>query len=247
MPKTFHEDITIIKKHRFSRVLRNIFIVVLCVCCVVGAGFVSGVIKVNGGIKSQKFTNYYFLSMANFDTESDATQFANKLLKVNGAGFVYQMDSKYHVIGATYLNQKDAKSVADNMNGTEYDINIITISVPNIVVPNEYKNNTSVNRAIDEIKNSINKLYEYCVNLDKSTMSNIQVASLINERLASIRACAVELDSVDNSEFINKLKQVLTTTDTIMEAGMIKILQGNFSLGECKYTLCAVINNLKNS
>ena len=123
---------------------------------------------------------YYSVEIYEFDDLLTAKVYAEKIREETGAGYIFNSDNKYSIIGALYKNQEDASSVAEKMKKGGFEgakVNSIPIKKINLSLFPE-----SISEIVEVIYkyffNVIERLYDISNDLDKELTDN--ESALIN-------------------------------------------------------------------
>ncbi len=119
-----------------------------------------------------KKDEYYFVEINSFLTYNEASNLANNISAMNGAGYVYY-DGKYRVFAAFYPTKEDAEKVCENLIS-----NYPTCSVYTLKCDRFYKLNTltdNQNKSIEDLLkanvNLMNEVYKCIINFDTNEIN----------------------------------------------------------------------------
>jgi hypothetical protein len=211
MPKNiYYNDIKILKKpfkYRLKSFLKIFVFCITIVGCFLSAKYFSKALTI-GNVTSfilygdtnlkmpQK--SMYAVTMGRYETFNEAESVGLGLMTQGGSGFVWE-DNKYYVIGSIYNDKHSAESVMNNLNESNYSLQILEIKFPAINIRFEdYEN-----KEVKEIENAfklidmiIDEIYTYSIKFDKSEMNTFAVSSAISGLRGDVKSTISTLQKI---------------------------------------------------
>lgn len=231
----YYSDIKILKgkRSRFFKILGVLFFCGVIVLFSYSISLLLGkTLNVSGGLFKSNSSKYYAITFGEFSNESDAIACSQRVVELGAGGYIMEKNDKYVVIGAIYLNEKDAKNVIEsNQNFSQSDaINILQLEIK--------KNKLSTNSEYSSvILNVVSKLYEHIIDFDKGNLNHISLASKVNVLDGE---CCVLLNKLEVDGFSSKVVRVEKVLNNLTNTVL-----NNQSVSSCaKYALVEIIDIL---
>jgi hypothetical protein len=253
----YHEDIKILKKSVKSRI-KSIFIFFLFVFIVVGcfftANYLSSALTVGnlGGflvygdtsLKIEK-KSLWAVVMGEYSSLEEAEKVSLGAM-VRGAGGYIWHEGSYFVIGNIYPNMLDAEKVLQNLKDSSYDIKIKEIVFPKLTLDFDAYENTDmgvIKKSIFSFDEVYESLYEMSIKLDMKEITNYAVSSMISDKRGEIKSRIVSIQSLINTSdnYLGKIQEYLVKLDTLLDATIIKTIDGNVANYSLKYAITEVV------
>lgn len=226
MPKNiYYDDIKVVKNPFKSRV-KSFFkfflfsvVVVGCFYCAryfskaLTVGNVTSFILYGDTILKINKHNMYAVTMGSYETFEEGEKVGLGVMSQGGSGYVWQ-DDKFYVIGSIYSSKQDAESVINNLNESNYNLNVLEIKFPTINInfdSYENKDVKEIEKALTLLDMIIEEIYTYSIKFDKSEMNNFAVSSAISELRGEVKTT------------ISTLQKLLE-----IENGKVRIIQSSF-------------------
>lgn len=226
----YYSDIKIIKgkRSRFFKILGVLFFCCLFVWFSYSISLILGkTINISGGLFKSGVKYYYALEFGKFQKLGDAQECAKNVVAIEGAGFVFEKENNYYVLGSLYLNEKDANNVI-NSNKTNEDIKIYKIGVDF----NDFANDSNIS---NEIAIVIEDLYQNIIDYELGKLNHIGLASKINELDAE---CCVIKNKAKEDKCLNQLikcEKVLNNLTSV-------VLNNEMVSSSIKYALIEIVS-----
>lgn len=225
----YYSDIKIIKgkRSRFFKILGVLFFCGLFVWFSYSISLILGrTLNVSGGLLKSGVKYYYALDFGEFNNMDETLECVKEVVAIKGAGFVYEKEDKFHVLGALYLNEKDANNVINNNKNNE-NIKICKIKI-------DINNFADDHKISNEVINLIDELYQNIIDFELGKVNYIGLASKINEIDAD---CCVLINQAKNDKSFNKLikceKILNNLTNVALNNEMVE--------SSCKYSLIDLV------
>ena len=161
-----------VKNTKLPKPIKAFFIFVIVVVIIIGTFYLSSLFNITSvfGLNKYKIFDektYYAVSVVCGDSFDEVNDTSNEIKQKNGAGYVFKINNKYHVIANVYNLEQDALKVCENL--TDYNAKVVNINFSQLVVSSEYTNEqlSALKTALDMVNRSFNKLYQTSLSLDK--------------------------------------------------------------------------------
>ena len=193
--------------------------------CLTLADFFSNLITVNSfansGIASSKCSAYsvYAISMYDTSLKSSANEYSNDITKIGGAGYVWQMESKFYVLASAYLEENDANLVKTNLENDEFTPTIIKIDIAEIEIGGNYQSveSTAIYNALNIYKVVYSALYDISVSLDTSVASETDARLQISDLVSEVSKTKVNFDALFDAKLTTNLLFLKLSVGSILE------------------------------
>lgn len=215
-----------------------IFILIITILLLISSIFGINIIKTLSNRESkQDILNFYITLAGQYNTLSQAEQYAEVVFSKGGAGLTKQINDRYSVIVSAYFNNSEAHSV--KVKNAFYDTEALSIV--------EYKNNNLtkmenkvINDSINLVYNSIKKVQDTAFAISNNT---IDALSGLNE----IRLVKDEINgAIDQVKQMNLSKKALDliTEHSYFLADDLEFLVLNFSNAKLQYLHRTIVSSL---
>lgn len=121
--------------------------------------------------------DFHFVETGNFLNYKDANTHASELKQQNAGGYIF-FDGTYHVLACAYLNEKDAKAVASNLNAQYEQAKYFSLSTKQFNQKNFNKaEKNTILKVINANEKVINDFYSLIMN-ETNTQKNLKLERL---------------------------------------------------------------------
>lgn len=167
-------------------------LLVVSVCNVLGYVFFSSGISFVSG-KHTNINNFYAVQLDKFDDYTKAQEFASKLQKLGGAGYI-TYNKGYRVLSSMYLNYEQATTVKDNIKKDYPNVCVYEICVPDTEFSNDLSEEQTkvLTTSLAVSKSTISTLYNIYVGIDSGEIID-------DTALTMLKALCDDMDSVLSS------------------------------------------------
>lgn len=269
MPKIcYYDDVKIIKRP-FKAKLKKIFILSSIVFVLIGtifaSVFLSKALTVGNitsvivyGSQDLKIDSHqmYLVTLGNYSTYDEAEKVALGSTVQGASGYIWDMDGKYYVVGSAYKNISDANIVKNNLQSSNYSIEVLQLDFPKININYsdfENKDVAKIKKGFDFVDEVYDSLYNYSIKFDLGEINNFAICS----NISSIRGeCKVEISDIQSllvdkkSTSLQKLINCLTKIDEILNISILKTIDNSSTNYSLKNSIVSVVYekyNLYNS
>lgn len=260
MSKIFYYDDVKILKRPFKAKFKKIFIFISCIIILIGTIFTSVFLSkaltignittalIYGGqdVDIAKH-QMYLVTLGKYSDYSEAEKVALGATIQGASGYIWNIDSIYYVIGNVYRNENDANSVKENLQSTNYSVDIVQLNFPKLDIAfDDFENKevAKIKKGFEFIDDVYDSLYDYSIKFDKGEINNFAVCS----NISSIRGeCKVQISTIQNllidakSEHLQKLINALTRIDEILNISILKTLDNSSTNYSLKNALVSIV------
>ena len=195
--------------------------------CIALADLFSGLITVgnfssNASFKNSAFSTYA-VSIYSTTNKQTANEFAKKIQATNGAGYVWQDGEKFQIIASIYIEENDAKKVAENItNSGQFTASVFEITFSEIKINSSYNTQEKavLNNAINMFKTAYSSLYDISVSLDTAISTETQCKLSIANLQSEISKAKADFEALLNHKLTQnllKLKLNLNSLSTLTQ------------------------------
>ena len=242
MPKNiYYDDIKIIKKPFKSRI-KLIFKIFMFCLTIIGCFFsakyfskaltignVTSFILYGDTILKIPKKSMYAVTMGSYDTFDGGESVGLGLMTQGGSGFVWE-DNKYYVIGSIYNDKQSAESVMNNLNESNYTLQMLEIKFPAINIRFEdYENKDvkEIENAFKLIDMIINEIYTYSIKFDKSEMNNFAVSSAISGLRGEVKSTISTLQNIlsKDNEKLRIIQSYYIKLDGLLDSAILQTIE----------------------
>lgn len=184
----------------------------------------------------------YAISLGSYATKTLAENSAVSYREKNAGGYVYKLNSLYHILASGYEKENDAKLVQDNLLKENINTTVVTITFDKV----QLKNISSATQekeftgSLDIFKVIFVNLYDISVSLDTSiidqTKAKIEIIAIkakVEEELEGIKKGTTAIDGIYYQIIKNKLNSVI---DILNELKNYEEKEGIILSAKIKYT-----------
>ena len=206
---------------KFSFLSAIIFLVGVC-CCVSCGYLVSNALvltfqTINSvSIESQ---TVYAISTFSSDEKNNVEEQKENLQKQNGAGFVFQFDSKYHLVASVYENQNDAEKVKKNLQTAGLSAEILKIETPKKEVEGNFSNEekTVLTNCLKSNFEIFKKLYDISISFDTKIFDETKAKLECNNVFSSHVSTKSNFDTLFKNHPSPALKEASQNLKNVQE------------------------------
>ena len=254
----YYSDIKIIKKPLKERIktILKIFLFFAIVCgCFFSAKYLSSALTVGNlgslivygdtKLKINEHT-YFAVVLGEYLEKSEAEKVALGSHIQGAAGYVWEKDKKFYVIGNVYTLIDDAQKVVSNLQGTQYNISIMEINCPKLILDfSSYENSdmSIINKSIEIFDKIYSHLYDFSIKFDKGEVSHLAVSSGISELRGELKGMIVKVQNLINKSGGNlgKIQNSLIKLDELLDQTIIKTIDNTSTNYSLKYSIVSAI------
>lgn len=255
----YYDDVKVIKRG-FSKRLKSFFIFFLVVVTIGGVvlasvylsralsvGNITSALVFGGTEINIKKHQMYMVTLGEYDTFDDANKVGLGATVQGASGYVWNINSKYVVIGNIYRSKDDADKVKTNLSSSNYDVQVFTINFPKVKLKFDYENSEvlKIREGINFLDTVYDVFYDYSIKFDKGTLNNFAISSGISslrgECKVKITAVQAVLSKYKNTE-LQKIIDALLKVDEILNITMLKTIDNSTTNYSLKNAISEVIN-----
>ncbi len=230
MTGKFHSDIKIKKrKTNFFKKLGLFLIFSICLIAVIffadvfstalTAGSFSFATFKNNSV-SIKEKNLYAITMGKSSDKFQAFNIAGGVSVLGAGGFVWEENGNYYVVANIYKNSDEANEILNGLKGSNYDVDVMKITIPKVKLNfenlnKEYKND--VQNALNRLYALYDDLYNLAINIDTKNITFIQGSSLVNGFKSECKIFYNKLLLLNSGYGNSKIKQISDTYVYVIE------------------------------
>jgi len=241
-------------KNLFKKIFSLSFFAVTLLLVIALSDVVSSLITVGGfsfandSVCINK-TTFYAVSTSSSSTKVLASESAQNIKQLGGAGYLYMHNDSYYVLTSIYANQADAEKVLESVIKTKPDSKIIKIDIQQVNLSSNMNSNekTALTDSLNAFKNSYKKLYDLSVSLDTSIISEVNCKLSINELSNSVNTIYENYNTIFNQNLSSSLIQIkLALSELKTQLSSLSQTSNSTSLSsQIKYTYCKIIEIFK--
>lgn len=185
MPKKFKRKRGRLKFGKFFSTILFLGCFAICVFLaeIFSSALVVGSFSSNSQAKDLSYT-VYGVSVGKFPSQVQAKELATSVKLKNGAGYIYEIESIFHVLTSAYEKENDAKLVCENLKSS-YNPEIISIKIPEVKVSVSDDCSSYFIDALKVFKSTYLKLYDISISLDtaiyNTSKSKIEISAIKTE------------------------------------------------------------------
>ena len=258
MSKNYLPDIVVIK--RPFALIRKLCAIILVITIVVGtfilADICSGALSVSA--LGLNFTNndrinvdkhsLYAISMGAYEDKASADKVALGLQVQGGAGYVWQSNNKYLVLGSIYYKKEEADSVVDSLSKSNYTLQVFEIKFAKlslVIKGLEKKDNTFIKDLFLYLDKIYGDIYTYSINYDSNASTNLAISAGLNTLKGEVKiyiSKLQELASRVSSNYVDIIKDSFILLDSVLDTAVYRTLTDSGISYYLKYLMCEVVD-----
>lgn len=238
---------------KFSILSTMIMIFGLAVCVSIGyllstTLLSTGLFETVANINSNQFT-VYAIDMKSSDNATELNELKTSLQNSTGAGYVYNLDNKYHLLASIYENSADAELVKTNLKNNGYSPEILKIDIPTLKFSGNFSANekTVLTNAVQAKQTIFKALYDIAISLDTSVSDKTQAKLECNNTFSKLVTIKSNFETIfadklksDNFEKLHKsLENIYNNLSLLISEKTVTTTQTYSSL--IKLTYCKII------
>ena len=206
------------KKSKFLAILTCIFCFALCITL---ADLFSTIITVGSfsGGSGGKINSYSIFAVTLYQSpvKSSATEHSIAVKKTNGAGYVWENDEIFYVIASAYKEENDANKVKENLADSNYNVEVVKISIDEIVISKNYTSEelTSLLSAGNLFKETFKSLYDISISLDTEIISETQCRLEISNLQSEVGKVKNNFEVMFNAKLSPTLLQLKLSINSV--------------------------------
>ena len=166
---------------------------------------------------ASKLTGYKIYAISTFQSsvKSVSEDAAKKYTSRNGAGYIWEKDSIYHVFLSAYENQNDAIKVKENLESSGETPNIIEVDIPEITIKSNLSSAEKgvLTSALNVFYSTYKSLYDISVSLDTSIKSETECKLLLSDVASEVGKIKTNFNNTFNPKLTNNLIEVKLKID----------------------------------
>lgn len=238
---------------KFSFFSAIIFLVGICCCVSCGYLFSNAIIFTYQTINSVSIESQVVYAVSTFsnETKSEVEKRKEDLQKQNGAGFVFNFNSKYHLIASVYENQNDAEKVKKNLESAGLSIEILKIETQKKEIEGNFSSEekTVLTNCLKSNFEIFKKLYDISISFDTKIFDETKAKLECNNVFSSHISTKSNFDTFfkgKNQSTLKELSQNLTAIQEILS----DLIAENFDTNSqtfsslIKQSYCKILLNL---
>lgn len=196
------------KKSTFLRIIFNIFCVIILAVWIISS-LTRPALATANEVSVPNF-QIHFLSLYSSQNEESAKSLLGDFRQIGAGGFIWQVDTKYHVFSSGYENKNDAVLVQNNL-GNDIKSEIVSIKFDGFEL-NISDEKKVIQKAVNSFLNTFKQLYDIAISLDTLVYNEISARLEINSvhsAVASIRADFDTLYGLDESPILSLISKAI--------------------------------------
>ncbi len=208
----------------------------------------TGLFETVANINSNQFT-VYAIDMKSSDNATELNELKTSLQNSTGAGYVYNLDNKYHLLASIYENSADAELVKTNLKNNGYSPEILKIDIPTLKFSGNFSANekTVLTNAVQAKQTIFKALYDIAISLDTSVSDKTQAKLECNNTFSKLVTIKSNFETIfadklksDNFEKLHKsLENIYNNLSLLISEKTVTTTQTYSSL--IKLTYCKII------
>jgi hypothetical protein len=206
------------KRSKFLAILTCIFCFVLCITL---ADLFSTIITVGSfsGGSGGKISPYSIFAVTLYQgtVKSSALEHSVTIKKTNGAGYVWEDDGTFYVIASAYKEENDANKVKENLTNSNYNVEVLKISIDEIAISKNYTNEelNSLLSAGNLFKETFKSLYDISISLDTEIISETQCRLEISNLQSEVGKIKNDFEVMFNAKLSPVLLQLKLSINSV--------------------------------
>lgn len=233
---------------KFS-ILSFLVIVVSFLACISCGYFISSAIITTFNYSSSvSIPSYkvYGVSLQNSTNKSSLENNAISFQAGNSAGYIYQQDNEFFLLGFIYENVNDAELVKNNLKSDDIDSKIISIEIPSQAISGDFSSDqksilTNILKSNYEIYKD---LYDVAISLDTNVFDKQKAKLECNSIYSKHISTKTNLETIfdDNSsltEIVDKTNKTSKYLSELVSENYLNSSQTFSSL--IKYSCCKIL------
>ena len=258
MSKNYLPDIVVIKKPFawFKKVLVLMLVVIMVVGTFILADICSGALSV--GALGLNFSgsdrinidkhSLYAISMGAYEDKPSADKVALGLQVQGGAGYVWQSNNKYLVLGSIYSKKEDADSVVDDLSKSNYAVQVFEIKFAklSLVIKGLEKQDTAfIKDMFLDLDKIYADIYTYSINYDSNASNNLAISAGLNTLKGEVKKYISKLQELAtkvSSNYVSIIKDSFILLDSVLDTAVYRTLTDSGINYYLKYLMCEVVD-----
>ena len=184
------------KKFAFLRPLLNIFCGVILAIWLI-SNLARPALATATGVSAPNF-QIHFLSLYKSQNEESAKSLLSDFRLIGAGGFVWQVDTQYHIFSSGYENKNDAVLVQNNL-GNDIKSEIVSLKFEGfeLNISDEQK---IIQKAVNSFLNTFKQLYDIAISLDTQVYNEISARLEINSVHSAVSSIRADFDTLYKSD-----------------------------------------------
>ena len=258
MSKNYLPDIVVIR--RPFAFIKKMCAIILVIGIVVGtfilADICSGALRVSAiglNISNNDRINVdrhslYAISMGAYEDKASAEKVALGLQVQGGAGYVWQSNNKYLVLGSIYAKKEEADNVLDSLSKSNYQAQLFEIKYAKlslVIKGLEKQDNDFIKNLFLGLDKMYADIYTYSINYDRNASTNLAISAGLNTLKGEVKIYISKLQELStrvNSNYVDIMKDSFILLDSVLDTAVYRTLTDSGINYYLKYLMCEVVD-----
>ncbi len=164
--------------------------------------------------------------MASNESAQQLESLSASLQAQNGAGFVCQLDNKFHLIASIYENKADAEHVKDNLQNQGTASEIVTVKTSQIKLEGNFsgEEKTVLNDCLKAKYQTFKKLYDVAISLDTAVLDTTKAKLECNNIYSGFVTTKANFETM----FGNKDLQIISKELESIQSQLSKLIAEDY-------------------